>query len=177
MHENEALCRQNVDQNDEGQGHDGVTARFASAAGPPCPLAVKKIVDACRSLGADALALELPDQVIVAVVNVYDGAYTAAICQPDAPLASVVRGLQLWLYSGQGLESYTAYLPAATVISALGCWERQIALVFGRQYAAMLVASAGKKAAGEVSRDDLESIRLLLSSAIGGCVLLQKVDK
>lgn len=178
MHENETVPRHNFYRKDGCQDYDGVTARFTSADEMQCPPAVKSVVDACRSLRADALALEMPEQAIVAAVNAYDGTYAAAICEPDALLSSIVRGLQVRLYSGQCVESPTAFLPAAAVRSALGRWERQIALVFGGQYAAMLVASAvGTKSAGEMAGDDLESIRLLLSSAIGGCMFLEKVDK
>jgi hypothetical protein len=143
-----------------------------------CPPAVKSAVDACRRLQADALALELPEQSIVAVINAYDGTFAAVTCEPDAHLSSIVRGLQVRLYSGQSIECPSAILPSSLVRATLGGWERQIALVFGKQYATTLVTSAvGARSSGELTRDDLESIRLLLSSAIGGCMLLEKVDK
>lgn len=160
------------------ENYGGVRALYTSADEKPCPPNVKAIVDACRRMPADALALELADQSIVSALNVYDGTYAAAVCDPDVPVASVVRGLQVRLYSGKLVERPSAYLPAATVLRALGCWERQIGLLFGRRYAATLVASArGAKAPGELAPDDLENIRLALSSALGGCLLLQKVDK
>lgn len=178
MHDNERVSRYNRYQRDGCQGDDGVTARFTSADAIPCPPAVKSVVDACRSLRADALALELPEQSIVAIVNAYDGTFAAATCEPDAHLPTLVRGLQVRLYSGQCIEGPSTYLPSSTVRTALDSWDRQIALVFGKSYAAMLVAGAvGARSAGELTRDDLESIRLLLSSAIGGCILLEKVDK
>ena len=158
--------------------YDGVRAFYSSADGKPCPPNVKAIVDACRRLPADALTLELADHSIVATLNVYDGTYAAAVCGPDVHVASVARGLQVRLYSGKLVERSSAFLPVATVISALGGWERQIGLVFGRHYAAALVAGAcSAKAPGEMAPDDLENIRLALSSALGGCLLLQKVDK
>jgi hypothetical protein len=178
MLENEAVRRHNYDPMGRCQDYDGVIARFTAADQMQCPRAVKAVVDACRSLRADALALELPEQAIVAAVNPYDGTYAAAICEPDALLSSIVRSLQVRLYSVQCVENPGVYMPAASVRAALGRWERQIALVFGRPYAAMLVASAvGTRPEGEMARDDLESIRLLLSSATGGCMFLEKVDK
>jgi hypothetical protein len=157
---------------------DGVRTLYTSSDEKPCPSKVKVIVDTCRSLRTDALALEMADQVIVAAVNVYDGTYVAAICEPEVSLACVIRGLQVRLYSVECVDSPVIFLPATTVLSALDRWERQIALVFGRQYAAMLVAGASRtKAPGDVAREDLECIRLQLSSAVGGCLLLQKVDK
>lgn len=124
------------------------------------------------------MALELPEQTIVAVVNAYDSTFAAATCEPNAQLSSIVRGLQVRLYSGQCIESPGAFLPSSLVHTALDRWELQIALVFGKSYAARLVTnSVGTRSAGELTRDDLESIRLLLSSAIGGCMFLEKVDK
>ncbi len=120
MHENETVPRHNCYQKNGCQDDDGVTARFTSADAMQCPPAVKSVVDACRSLRADALAIELPEQTIVVVVNAYDGTYAAAICEPDALLSSIVRGLQVRLYSGQCVESPGAYLPSSTVRSSPG---------------------------------------------------------
>jgi hypothetical protein len=178
MHENQTAPRHNCYRKDECKDDDGVTARFTSADEIGCHPTVKSIVDACRHLRADALAIELPEQAIVAVINAYDGTYAAATCEPDAHLSSIVRGLQVRLYSGPGVESPGTFLPSSTVRSALRGWEGQIALVFGKSYAAMLLASTVRaRSAGELTREDLESIRLLLSSAIGGCMFLEKVDK
>jgi hypothetical protein len=163
---------------DAGHDQEGVTARFTSEDIKQCPEEVKTILSACRSLRADALVLETVDRTIVVAMNVYDGTFAAALCNPDAHLSSIIRGLQVSLYSGSCNEISTATMPAATIRSAIGRWERQIALVFGRQYAAMLVAEAARdKAPGEISAEKLERIRLRLVSAIGGCILLQKVDK
>ena len=163
---------------DAGPDHEGMTACFTSKDVTQCPGEVITILDACRSLRADAIVLETIDHATVAVMNIYDGTFAAALCDPDAHLPSIIRGLQVSLYSGPCDESSATSLPASTVRSALGRWELQIALVFGKQYAAMLVTGATRdKSPGEISRDGLESIRLQLSFAIGGCILLQKVDK
>lgn len=139
---------------------------------------VKKIVSVCRSLSADALVLEEADHATVVALNVYDGTYAAASCDPGARFSAVARSLQVRLYSRHEAPSPVAFLPVATVQAALDGWERQIAVVFGQRYAARLVAgAAGAKAAGKVTRDDLERIRLELSSLIGGCLQLEKVDK
>jgi hypothetical protein len=174
MHENETVARHNCYHKDRCLDNDGLTAHFTSADEMPCPLAVKSIVDACRSLRADALAIELPEQTIVAVINAYDGTYAAATCEPDAYLSSIARGLQVRLYSGQCVESPGTFLPASGVHSALRHWELQIALVFGRQYAARLVSSAAAdRGLGNMSIDDLEAIRRQLSTSIGGCIKLK----
>ena len=161
-----------------GRYHEGVKVCYTSADEKACPTVVKTLVDLCCSLRADALVLELADHAIVVAVNNYDGSYAAVSCDPDANLPSVSRGLQVRLYSEPCGEGPTAYLPAATVRLAIDRWERQIASVFGPNYAAKLTRGAtGEKAPGEMSQDDLERIRLRLSSAIGGCLLLEKVDK
>ncbi len=178
MHENETVSRHNCYRKDGCQDDEGVTACFTSADANAMSSG-SEIHRRCLSQPASGRSgARTAEQTIVAVVNAYDGTYAAATCEPDAHLSSIVRGLQVRLYSGQCVESSGTFLPASTVLSALGRWERQIALVFGRQYAAMLVAGAvGTRSPGEMTRDDLESIRLLLSSAIGGCMFLEKVDK
>jgi hypothetical protein len=161
-----------------GPDHEGVIACFTARDTKECPEEVITIVDACRSLRADALVLETVDHTTVAVVNIYDGAFAAAMCGTDAHLPSIIRGLQVSLYSGPCDESPATFLPVASVRSALGRWERQIALVFGRQYAAMLVMRAtGGKSLTELSMEELDRVRLRLVSAIGGCIRLEKVDK
>jgi hypothetical protein len=177
MQEDEAV-RQRGNYAKLNQGDHGETACFESATDKPCTRELKMIIDACRSLRADALVLEMDDHTTVAVMNVYDGTYATATCRPDAHPLHVVRGLQVRLYSSHCVEGYADFLPAATVRSALGRWERQIAVVFGRHYAAALLSRAmGTKRPGEMSYDDLESVRFQISSAIGGCLLLEKVDK
>jgi hypothetical protein len=178
MQGNEANQRYGNNGGNAGQYHEGVNVCYAPAGEKPCPTEVKTIVDLCRSLRADALVLELADHAIVVAVNDYDGSYAAVSCGPDAHLPSVARGLQVRLYSEPCRESPGTFLPAATVRSVLGRWERQIASVFGRDYAEKLTGGAtGEKAPGEMSQDDLERIRLRLSSVIGGCLHLEKVDK
>jgi len=139
---------------------------------------VKRVIDACRSLRADAVALEMADRMVVVAMNAYDGTYAVACCDPGPHLPSLARGLQVQLYRLPCHDCPTEFLPASVVYKALSRWEQQIALVFGKRYAAKLVAGATRdKSPGEISRDGLESIRLQLSFAIGGCILLQKVDK
>jgi hypothetical protein len=138
----------------------------------------KMIVDACRSLGADALVLEQADHAMVVAMNIYDDTYATTSCDPDANLSAVARSLQGRLYSDLCDEGPVAFLPVARVHSAMNVWERQIALVFGRGFAAKLVKGATEGIApGEMSCDALEDIRLHLYSVTGGCLDLQKVDK
>jgi hypothetical protein len=178
MHGNGAQWWYGNNGGNAGQYNEGVSVCYAPADEKPCPPEVKTFVDICRSLQADALILELADHAIVVAMNNYDGTYAAVSCDPDAHLPSVVRGLQVRLFSEPCRKNPGTFLPAATVRSVLGRWERQIASVFGRDYAARLtMAATWEEAPGEMSQDDLERIRLRLSSALGGCLLLQKVDK
>jgi hypothetical protein len=163
---------------DPGLEHNGMSARFTTSDAKHCPGEVKTILEACRNLRADALVLETLDHTAVVVLNIYDGTFVAALSDPAAHLPSIISGLQVSLYSGPCDELSSPFLPAATVRSYLGRWEQQIALVFGRQYAALLITIASRdKAPADMSEKDLEQIRLRLASALGGCILLEKVDK
>ncbi len=174
----EDVCWHSTDRVTNCRDLGGMTTIREDTGETKCPTEVEMIVDTCRHLYADAVVLETVDHATAVAVNIYDGTYAAEVCDPDAHVPSVVRGLQVRLYSGSSREKSTAYLPMDVVRSATGRWERQIGLVFGKRYAAMLVAdSFGGMAPGEVTPDDLERVRLCLSSAIARCLLLEKVDK
>ena len=139
---------------------------------------VKTLVDACRSLGADAIILEADGYAIVVAVDGYDGTYAAEVCGPDAPLPSIARGLQLRLRDRSGGRCPEDLLPAAAARAALRQWERQIALVFGGRYAARLIAdTCGAETPDGMAGEQLGRVRRRLSAAIGGCIDLRKVDK
>jgi hypothetical protein len=134
---------------------------------------VKSVIDACRSLRADAVALEMADRTIVVAMNAYDGTHAVACCEPGAHLPSIARGLQVQLYRRACHDSPTEFLPVSVVSKALSRWERQIAIVFGRQYAARLVSDAVRSQDWvRVTIYDLEAIRRQLSASIGECIEL-----
>ena len=163
-----------------GKGDDGVRAIYSSEDEKHRPLEgeVKMLVEGCRRMGADASIVEYPDRAIVAAVNVYDGTYALAICDLGASLPSIARDLQVQLCRQACDARPTEFLYATIVRTALGRWERQIAVVFGRRFASKLVASAvGPLEQGKMTREDLEQVRLCLSAAVGGCITFLSADK
>ena len=132
---------------------------------------IKLMIEACRSLRADAVALESDDYTTVVAMSAYDGTYAAVRCDPGVHLSLVARSLQVRLLAGPSDVSPAPLIPAIVANAALRQWEHQIALVFGKQYASRLVAGvSGAKAPGEFTAEDLERIRLRLASATGGCL-------
>lgn len=160
--------------------NEGVIAIYTSEDEPlhPAEGEVKTVVDACRSLLADAVILESIDHAIVVSVSNYDDTYATAICDPEANLPAIARGLRVRLYDQFRNESPGVFLPAATVRKALDRWEGQIAMVFGRQLAAKLVSGRALAITQDrMTRDGLEQIRIQILSATGRCIDLQKADK
>ncbi|MGA9139309.1 MAG: hypothetical protein WBZ29_03735, partial [Methanocella sp.] len=135
------------------------------------PADIKQALDACRTLNADVTVIESSDRVIVVAVNGYDNTYAAAVCDPGVPLPAIARSLQVRLLSLSVPDARPDVLPAATVRMYTGLLGRKIAAVFGEQYAAGLVtAMAPVKAPDAVSIDDLEQMRMRLTSILGGCL-------
>ncbi len=152
---------------------DGVRTIFSSEDEKHHPIEGegKMLVEGCRRIGADAAILEYPDHATVVAVNIYGGTFALAVCDPGASLPSVARDLQVRLCRRTCEVRPTEYLSATIVRAALGRWERQIARVFGRRFAAKMVASAVRKhEQGKMTREDLERVRLSLSAAVGGCL-------
>ncbi|MGA9141612.1 MAG: hypothetical protein WBZ29_15415, partial [Methanocella sp.] len=175
-----AICGRGISGNGYLIEIPGMRAVYTSAD-EQCHLPpddIKQALDACRALNADVTAVESSDRVIVAAVNCYDNTYAAAICDPGIQLPAIARSLQMRLISLSVPDARPDVLPATTVRSYTGLWERKIAAVFGEQYAAGLVtAMAPVKAPDAVSIDDLEQMRMRLTSILGGCLDLPKVDR
>lgn len=161
----------------DGESPDeGTMAIYTSAGGLSLlPGAeARAAADACRRLGGDAFVLESADHATIAVLDGYDGSCAVAVCDPGASLSAIIRGLRARLYVRDVSEGPGRVLPAAAVRPALRRWERQIAVVFGRNYAARLVSRiAGDKDQGTMTIDDLEGVCRQLSVAIAGCIELK----
>jgi hypothetical protein len=153
----------------------GVRAVYTSADVEHNPLSgdILQALDACRALNADVAAIESGDRVIVAAVNCYDNAYAVAVCDPGVLLPAIARGLQVRLFSLSIPDACPDMLPVATVRKSIGRWERKIAVVFGEQYAAGLVAALSPDVA---TTEAMETMRRKLMSAIGDCIDLSAVS-
>ncbi|HTY91155.1 MAG TPA: hypothetical protein VMC84_08275 [Methanocella sp.] len=83
------------------------------------------------------------------------------------------------MFAGRGQRNcIRPYIPASDVERLAGRWRRAIALIFGEKFASLLV----DKALGEGNREamtpgDLEAARAFISSALGDCLALDKVNK
>lgn len=153
----------------------GVNVKDIEVIGPDSRLledsAVREFVFQLRKLGADALIVEANDQTVVVARHIYDDVCLVAVCEPGVNGSLVARHIQLYVASGQGMTEPAPMLPVEEVRRAIGRWERQIAHLFGRQYATRLLArSMGGKSYGAMDRADMDVLRSRLSSATGGCI-------
>jgi len=141
------------------------------------PDEVIRAISACRALNADVVAIELSDRAIIAAVNGYNDTCAAAICDPGVALPAVARNLQVRLLSLSVPDIRPDILPDTIVRTSICRWERRIAVVFGAQLAAKLVAAMSPaKSSDSVTIEDMEIMHRKLSSALGDCIDLPEID-
>lgn len=138
----------------------------------------EKIASKCRALGAEAIVIDFPDNILIAAGDCYEDRYIVAQCCPGVNAASASRILQLRLLEKRLPDCVNRLLPADQVRMILALWERKITLIFGHRYASKLVSgSLGRDGPGSMASEDMEAIRRNLLIRTGYCVNLQKVDK
>lgn len=124
--------------------------------------------------------LLIDDRDVKTLIVKYDYGDTAvAVSYKDgiAP-ADISRVIRLML-SGRGQRDCSKpYVPAADVERLSGRWKKSIAYVFGEKFALKLVEkSLSGMNRNEMTKEDLDAARAFISSALGDCLDLQKVNK
>lgn len=139
---------------------------------------ISRLIDRMSSLKASELLIE-DDAGNVLVVKYDYGDMAAAACYRNGIVPADLSRLIRLTFSGRGQRACTRpYVPAADVVRLAGRWKRSIAFVFGEKFAAKLV----EKSFTDKNRDamtpaDLEAARAFISSALGDCLTLDKVNK
>lgn len=144
---------------------------------PPDP-GLSRTIEAIKYLKLDELLLEFEGGKLLIVKYEYGETMAAVYYEGDPPPPDLARLIQLVLARNVQRPSDKIFLPAARVEVLAGRWERRIAPVFGEGYAAKLVENSlkGKRRDGMVPEDIAEA-RAFISSALGDCLALDKVDK
>jgi hypothetical protein len=131
-----------------------------------------------KGLGASELLLEGDAGKALIVKYDYDDTGAAAYYANGLDPADLSRYLQVMLAARDHRRDSKAYMPLKEVERLAGQWQRRIAFVFGDGYASRLV----ERALSGMDRcrlmpGDIDAARALISSALGDCIFLEKVNK
>lgn len=180
MGTNAALRRMAMDEGIRGIFPDiqKVSVYIDNELDPPDE-ALARLIDGMKALHMDALLLDGGRSKLLISKHEYGDSFAAISYDCDIAPADLSRLVQLlFARAGDALSGDRVQAPAHVVESALELWQRKIGLVFGHEFAGkLIVASLHDKNKASMTPDDLEAVRAYLSSAIGDCLHLDKVDK
>ncbi|WP_148266599.1 hypothetical protein [Methanocella arvoryzae] len=130
-----------------------------------------RLADDCRALGIDVLSAEDGDRRLLVAGQVYSDVYAVVLLPPGLPAVAAARHLQRLLAADSLLRPEERLLPASEVLSLLGRWEWQVAVIFGPAFAAKAVekACAGHDC-GRMTSRGIGEVRRCLVSATGGSI-------
>lgn len=136
------------------------------------------LVKGMKGIKADELLLDLEDSKLLVVKYDYGELVAAVYYSSDVSPADLSRLIQLIFARRETRACDRSPMPAAAVEKLTRRWKRRIGLVFGDAFAARLVENAIKdKDKSMMTVEDLEAARAVVSSALGDCLFLDKVNK
>lgn len=136
------------------------------------------LLERMGGLRAGEVLVEADSGMLLAVKYEYGDMGVAAFYRDGIPPSDLSRLAGL-LLAGHGQRACTRrYVPASEVARLARSWARAIAMVFGEGYASRLVDGAlGGGGRGSLTPGDLEAARAFISSALGDCLPLEKVNR
>lgn len=136
------------------------------------------LIERMGSLKAAELLVEDDVEKLLVVKYEYGDMAVAALYRNGIAPPDLSRLIGL-LLAGRGQRNCTRpYVPASDVERLTRRWKRSIAIVFGKNFASALVDKALRgRDRDAMSPGDLEAARAFISSALGDCLSLDKVNK
>lgn len=144
-----------------------------------CDVALAALIKKMRGLKAEEVLAEGGGESLLVVKYDYGDTFAAVSFSDDVSPAGLSRLIRLTLARRGGLQACDkAFMPAEETERLIKRWEKRIGLAFGEEFSIKLVESrlSGKDRAS-MSPGELDGIRASISSALGDCLLLDKVNK
>ncbi len=139
---------------------------------------VARIIKGMKGIKADELLLEREEGMLLVVKYDYGESAAAVYYEDDISPADLSRLIQLMFARREPRVCDKAPMPAAAAEKLIKRWKRRIGLVFGEGFASKLVERALKgKDKNSMTIEELEEARAVVSSALGDCLVLDKVNK
>ena len=136
------------------------------------------LVDRMYSMKASELLIE-EDIARTLIVRHDYGDSAAAVSYRDGISPVDLSRFVRHMLSGRDQRVNTKpYVPAADIERLSRCWKKRIAYIFGEKFASRLVEkSFAGKSRDTITPDELDATRAFISSALGDCLFLDKVNK
>jgi|GEM_PF-6240486 len=141
--------------------------------------ALTGLIKRMKELKADDVLLQCDDGMLLVVKYDYGDMFAAVYYENGVSPADLSRLIQLMFARQRNTRSTDrAFMPAADVERLINRWEKRIGLVFGVEFSQDIIEKelAGKDK-NAMMPADMESMRSSISSALGDCLQLDKVNK
>ncbi len=137
-----------------------------------------RLIKGMKGLKAEELLLELEGGKLLVVKHDYGGLAAAVYYEGGISPADLSRLIQLMFARRELRASDNATVPAAEVEKLARSWKHRIGLIFGERFASKLVENAlNGTDKSSTAPEELEGARAVISSALGDCLSLDKVNK
>jgi hypothetical protein len=136
-------------------------------------------IEKMRELKAGEVLLDSGDDTLLIVKYDYGDSYVTIHYRDEARPVDMSRLIQLMFSRQKNLRDFdVSFMPASAVESQIKMWEDKISLVFGRRFSKKIMEGAflGRNKR-KVTPEELEGIRVCISSKLGDCLVLEKVHK
>lgn len=156
----------------------GARKIIVSSGGRSYPEDIGWLVDRMGRLGASEMLIGEEEGRVLVVKDDYGDMAVAVRFSGDISPAGLSRHVRLTFTRRESRACTRPYVPAADVERLMGHWKGRIALVFGDNFAAKLVEKPfSGRGRDSMTPEELEAARAFISSALGDCLYLEKVNK
>ncbi len=156
----------------------GARKIIVSSGGRSYPEDIGWLVDRIGRLRASEMLIEEGEGSVLVVKDDYGDMAVAVRFSGDISPPGLSRHIRLTFARREARACTRPYVPAADVERLTGRWKSRIALVFGEGFAANLVEKPFRgRSRDSMTPDELEAARAFISSALGDCLYLEKVNK
>lgn len=156
----------------------GVGKVAVSSGGRSYPEDIGWLADRMGRLRAGEMLIEEDGGSVLVVKDDFSDSTIAAWYSGDVSPSSLSRLIRLTFARRDSKACSRPYVPAADVERLTGRWKGRIGLVFGDNFASKLVEkSLPGRDRDAMTPDELEAARAFISSALGDCLALEKVNK
>jgi len=156
----------------------GVGEVVVSSGGRSCPEDIGWLAGLMGQFRASEMLIEEDEGDMLVVKDDFSDATVAVRFSGDISPSGLSRLIRLTFAGREHRACSKPCVPASDVERLAGRWKRRIALVFGENFAAKLVEKPLRKRSRDgMAPEDLEAARAFISSALGDCLSLDKVNK
>ncbi|BAI62645.1 hypothetical protein MCP_2573 [Methanocella paludicola SANAE] len=156
----------------------GIGKVIVSSGGRSYPEDIGWLAERMSRLRASEMLIEEEEGSVLVVKDDYGDMAVAVKFSANISPVSLSRSIRLTFARREARTCIRPYVPAADVDRLVRSWKSMIALIFGENFASKLVEKSFRgRARDEMTPEEVEAARAFISSALGDCLALDKVNK